>query len=54
MLEVELNIAIFVFISTGATFKLLIAFWTTKFLVLSYFHEMQDKNLNLWENFSIS
>lgn len=43
MLELELNIAIFAFISTGATFKLLKAFWTTRFLVLSFFHEMQEK-----------
>lgn len=47
MLELELNIAVFVFISTGATLKLLEAFWNTKILVLAYFLQMQDKNLTL-------
>lgn len=47
MLELELDIAVLVFISTGATLKLLKAFWNTKILVLAYFHEMQDKNLTL-------
>lgn len=47
MLELELNIAMFVFISIRGTFKLLKAFWTTEILVLSYFHEMQDKNPTL-------
>lgn len=47
-LELELNIAIFVFISTGATFKPLKALWTTKILVLSLFsREVRKKILHV-------
>lgn len=51
MPKLELNIAIF--ISTGATFKLLKAFWTTKILVLSYLHKIQDKKILHFERILI-